>query len=322
MIKSSLKVMGVLILTALLTIFLKACGGGNGGNGDSQASSYKVYGGLVLDYETQPITWSSRTLIGSAEGTSEFDLALVGLTSITDIEIVSEGATYVDAVQNLQNNATIGYNGDGSWAGFYIDSSNVNGWMSTIGPPDDVAARVPSDGHFIFRLGGSVFGGGGNEIVDGSGNDLKIYIGSQTSTIPYQGTGDTISEDDKNAIQSILSDLEMGYETKNSSLILQHMKETIQSQVSEELSSIFSYYETITIEMLDYNIVGNLPYAQIEHIANYQNVYTLNWTTLDRSGSSTCDCLFVYFEKIGSEWKIYYIEKVFNYHTDLLHNIP
>jgi hypothetical protein len=145
----------------LCLLLLIGCGGGGGGDGSapqtdnqSQTNSYKIYGGTVTNFEIQLLVWSSKTLIGSAEGTAEFDLAAAGLSSIDHIEIITDGVVYIDAVQNLQNNATIGYNGDGTYAGYYIDSRFAEGFMNAIGLPDGKTTRLQSGGHFITDLGG------------------------------------------------------------------------------------------------------------------------------------------------------------------------
>ena len=181
--KNNTKIMCSLIKTVTICFFLISCGGG-GDRSRPQAStppqinSYKVYGGTVVNYEIQPITWSTKTLIGSADGTAEFDIASAGLSSIDDIEIITEDASYIDidAVQNLQNNATIGYNGDGTQAGSYIDSSGVTAdWMNALGLPDGKTTRLYRGGHFTTKLAGSTLGGI-KKIVNGPGNDLKIFI--------------------------------------------------------------------------------------------------------------------------------------------------
>lgn len=142
---------------------------------------------------------------------------------------------------------------------------------------------------------------------------MKIYISSTAATIPYEGTGSAISSEDEEAIRTILADLETGYETQDADLILQHISDSIKDQIADELSIIFPGFSSISINLLDYTIVGNLPYAEIEHIENYQNVYEIDWTSNDDSwGGSSCDALYFYFEKAADTWRIYYIEKAFN----------
>ena len=307
---------GSTICLILCALILTACG-----DDESTSTSYSIYGGTIVDYETQPVTWSSRTLIGTADGTAEFDLASVYLSSITDIEIISDGRTYVDAVQNLQNKSTIGYNGDGSWAGFYLDTSNVDSSISTLGLPDDIGAKVRSDGHLILRLNGSSAGSSDIEVSDGDGNDLKVYISSSTSLIPYQGTGAAISNDDIDAIQAILTDIKNGYESENSTLIMSHIKDTISEQTDTDLTNIFSNLSSIDVGLNydNFTIEGNLPFAKIEPAANYNNIYQISYSSPDGGGSVSSDALNIYFEKIDGVWEIYHIEKAFNFHADLLH---
>ena len=121
-------------------------------------------------------------------------------------------------------------------------------------------------------------------------------------------------------IQDILSKLKTGYETKNATIILQCLTQDIQSTISDELNLIFSYFDTISITMGTYKIVGNIPFAEIQHIRDYENIYTLSYYSAryGKSGSNSGDALFIFFQKINNDWKIYHLSRICNYHASLL----